>query len=251
MKLNEARIAVIDTETTGLDPVSDRIVEIGVATGRLDAWPAYQEWLVHPGREIPLEAAVIHGITDAMVAGAQPYEEIIPLIDELLAGCDVVAAYNWPFDRAFMVAGALRANPCGFRWPCCPFDFDVLTAYRRLFKFARGKRLCDAMNQLGIPASGFHRVQGDIYGTWAVFARLAGLGCRRVGDQVVTFGEMELADLSAWWEAEAEAQFRDYAAWCERSGRPEPTKNLSVSEVVARMATGAEVTSEGDGGEGR
>lgn len=63
---------VIDTETTGLDPKKDKIVEIAVIKVKdgkiIDRWSSFLDW----GVPIPAEATAIHGITDEMVKGNDP-----------------------------------------------------------------------------------------------------------------------------------------------------------------------------------
>src|SRR3712207_5550711 len=61
----------VDTETTGLDPRTARVIEIGavaVAGGSLQE-EAFQTLVAIPG-PIPTEAVAVHGITDADLAGA-------------------------------------------------------------------------------------------------------------------------------------------------------------------------------------
>ena len=63
-----AGLAVVDVETTGLNPATDRIIEIGVVTlderGNVEG-----EWtsLINP--ECPVSAQFVHGITDDDVRG--------------------------------------------------------------------------------------------------------------------------------------------------------------------------------------
>ncbi len=69
MPLAALEAIVLDTETTGLDVRSARIIEIGLH-GRHVAL----DWsrLVHPGAPIPERSSAIHGIDDAAVADAAP-----------------------------------------------------------------------------------------------------------------------------------------------------------------------------------
>ena len=76
--------AVVDVETTGLNPRTDRILEIGIVTADGSGRPT-GEWssLVNPGR--PVAATVVHGLTDADVADAPPIAEVLPRVTALLA----------------------------------------------------------------------------------------------------------------------------------------------------------------------
>lgn len=100
------RAAVVDTETTGTDPSSDRVIELAVvvfeycrATGAVGRVLGRYDGLEDPGVPIPPESTAIHGITDAMVAG-QRFDEAE--IARLLDGVAVVIAHNAGFDRKFL-----------------------------------------------------------------------------------------------------------------------------------------------------
>ena len=92
--------AVLDLETTGLDPAC-RVVEIAVV--RLDRHGAPQDaWhsLVNPG--IPIPNAAVHGIDDARVAEAPPFARIAASLARLLAGQVLVAHNLVGFDRPIL-----------------------------------------------------------------------------------------------------------------------------------------------------
>ena len=103
------REVLLDTETTGLDPLAGhRILEIcclelrnHVPTGRV------LHRLIDPGRDIDPEAERIHGFNRAALIGKPAFAEIV---DELLAflGDDPIVAHNAPFDLAFLNAELAR-----------------------------------------------------------------------------------------------------------------------------------------------
>lgn len=94
-------VVVIDTETTGLAPSRDRIVELaGVkyAGGRpVEVFRSF----VNPEREIPEEARKINGITDEMVVSAPVIGEILPSFEDFL-GASTLVAHNLDFDLRFL-----------------------------------------------------------------------------------------------------------------------------------------------------
>ena len=57
-------IVAIDTETTGRDPASDRVVEVACVRWESGRITLQKSWLVNPGRPIPQEAFEVHGISD-------------------------------------------------------------------------------------------------------------------------------------------------------------------------------------------
>lgn len=83
----------LDTETTGLQDDA-RIVDIAVVT---DAGEVLLDTLINPGVPIPAEATEIHGITDAMVAGAPGFAEVLPRLAAAVQGRRVLV-YNLSYD---------------------------------------------------------------------------------------------------------------------------------------------------------
>jgi len=91
--------AVLDTETTGLDASTARIVQIGVlrlAKGKLEA-DAHFERLVDPGLPIPTAASAIHGITNERVIGAPPFAAVIDDF-EAFVGKSILIGHNISYD---------------------------------------------------------------------------------------------------------------------------------------------------------
>ena len=103
------RLAVIDTETTGLKPdLGDRIIDLAIATceyglesGRLYRVVDRYESLEDPEAPIPPEIVRLTGITDAMVRGQRIDEGGVARV---LDRVGVVICHNARFDRAFLEA---------------------------------------------------------------------------------------------------------------------------------------------------
>lgn len=101
--LSELTFAVFDTETTGLLPHKDQVVQLGalrVLNGRIITEEAL-DLLVDPGRPIPAAATRVHGITDAMVAGAPNIDTAARQFHHFARDA-VIVAHNAPFDMAFL-----------------------------------------------------------------------------------------------------------------------------------------------------
>lgn len=86
-------IAFLDVESTGVDPVKDRIIEIGVVV--LSETGKGAEWVqrFNPGMPIPADSTEIHGITDADVADKPPFSDFAHKIARGFIGKDL-AGYN-------------------------------------------------------------------------------------------------------------------------------------------------------------
>lgn len=98
--------AIVDTETTGTDPATDRIIELCVLVFEYSAETGEVAWVsdVYDGLEdpriaIPPQSTAIHGITDEMVSGEALDDEAV---EGLLDGVHWVVAHNAAFDRPLL-----------------------------------------------------------------------------------------------------------------------------------------------------
>lgn len=92
---------VFDTETTGLSPSKDRIVELS-AIRFVDGVPVeIFETFINPEREISPEASAINHITNDMVADAPTISEVLPSF-EAFVGESPLVAHNLGFDIKFL-----------------------------------------------------------------------------------------------------------------------------------------------------
>lgn len=103
-------LAIIDLETTGLNPQKDRIVEISILKVLPDGQTEQRTHRVNPRMSIPPDATAIHHITNADVADEPTFPE---LADELLAfleDCDLCGFNLKRFDLRFLSAEFDRAG---------------------------------------------------------------------------------------------------------------------------------------------
>jgi DNA polymerase-3 subunit epsilon len=103
-------LAVIDLETTGVDPRTDRIVEISVLKVVPGEEPVHKTRRVNPGIPIPPEATQLHRITDADVAGEPPFAKLAAGLLKLLEGCDLCGFNIKRFDLPLLTAEFERAG---------------------------------------------------------------------------------------------------------------------------------------------
>ena len=111
MKLNLRRpIVFFDLETTGLNPVHDRIVEISALKINVDGKEEQKTWLVNPGCPIPPETTAIHHISDDDVKDCPSFKELAPAIVKFFGSSDI-AGYNIiKFDVPMLMEELIRAN---------------------------------------------------------------------------------------------------------------------------------------------
>lgn len=167
--LTEVAAVVLDTETTGLDVDSDRIVAVGAVCvhGGHVFQAAAIDRLVAPGVPIPRQSIAVHGITDAMVRDAPP----IPVLLEELASLfenRVVVGYQIGFDLAVLAAEARRT---GHPWTP-PRSLDVLRLLAALDPRSPEQDLDRVAERLGVTTAGRHTALGDALMTAEVFVRL-------------------------------------------------------------------------------
>lgn len=108
------RALVLDLETSGLDPMSAEVVEIGwviVEEGGLV--PPPRSTLVKPNYHIPAECTAIHHITDAMVEASPSFVDAIALLEPEFETVTHYVAHNIEFERTFL-DGMIPERP----WIC-------------------------------------------------------------------------------------------------------------------------------------
>ncbi|MDE2483236.1 MAG: 3'-5' exonuclease [bacterium] len=137
------RFAVIDVETTGLNPAVDRVVEIAcvaIDDDRIvDRWQSF----IDPKVPIPARATAIHGITDDDVAGAPTLPDALRQLHPLVRG-RTLAAHNAGFDLRFLAALRPTHAICTMRLarhlvPQAPnFKNQTLRAYLDVDRFVDG-----------------------------------------------------------------------------------------------------------------
>lgn len=92
---------VFDTETTGLSPAKDRILEIGAIKFKDGAPVEKFHTYINPGRPIPEDASAINKITDEMVSDSPTISQILPTFEAFLGESPLVA-HNMEFDLKFL-----------------------------------------------------------------------------------------------------------------------------------------------------
>ena len=206
----DARLAVVDVETTGLND-DDRIVELAVVIGERGVVVDTKHWLLNPGRPIPPEATAVHRIRDVDVARAPTFAEIAVEVGEALEGA-IPAAFNAPFDRKFVEREWRAAS-----LPRAPFFLapetqwlDPLVWARQLQKYEKGKKLGDVARRLGIDAGEAHRATADAEAALRVIHAFA-----RNRNLPEAYGALVARQVEL-----AAAQEADFAAWKARNPRP-------------------------------
>ena len=157
-------LVLVDLETTGANPVEDRITEIAVM--RVERGRVVECWqsLVNPGRRIPALIQRIIGITDDMVADAPAFAELADHVRTLLDG-SVFVAHNARFDYGFIRNEYARIGE--------QFEAPVLCTVklsRALYPEYHKHGLDALIERHGFVCDARHRAMGDADVLWQ-FAR--------------------------------------------------------------------------------
>jgi DNA polymerase III subunit epsilon len=99
-----------DLETTGTDVVNDRIVELSYLKVHPDGREESRTWLINPGRPIPPETTLIHGISDDDVRDAPNFNQIAQTLANEFEGCDFAGFNSNKFDLPLLAEEFLRTN---------------------------------------------------------------------------------------------------------------------------------------------
>lgn len=154
---------VLDLETTGFSPVTEKITEIGIMKlqdGKvIDKFSCF----VNPEKPIPARVIEVTNITDDMVRNAETIEQVFPKMLEFIKG-SVLVAHNAGFDVGFLKH---NARVLGY-----DFDFtylDTLSLAQEIFPDFKTYKLGRIAKNLGIKVEVAHRALDDVDTTVKVF----------------------------------------------------------------------------------
>jgi DNA polymerase-3 subunit epsilon/ATP-dependent DNA helicase DinG len=149
----------LDLETTGLSPERDAILEVG-AVKYVDGAPVETfDTLLNPGRPIPYEVTLITGISNEMVIGKPPFEQVAPALRRFVGPAPIVGQ-NIAFDLGFLRRhGLFVENPTYDTWELASVLAPGLPSYS----------LGSLALHFGIPSPNGHRALNDAEVTAQLF----------------------------------------------------------------------------------
>lgn len=111
MKLNLKKpLIVFDLETTGLDMVKDRIIQISYIKVSPDGTETRKNLFVNPEKEIPAEVIALTGISNEDVKDAPTFKQLAATLDKEFTGCDFAGYNSNHFDIPMLAEEFLRAG---------------------------------------------------------------------------------------------------------------------------------------------
>ena len=103
-------LVFFDLETTGINIVKDRIVEISYVKVFPNGKEETKTRRINPGMPIPPESTAIHGITDEDVKDCPTFKEIAKSLATQIEGCDLAGYNSNRFDIPMLAEEFLRAG---------------------------------------------------------------------------------------------------------------------------------------------
>ena len=150
MKLNLKKpLIIFDLETTGLDFIKDRIIQMSYIKVSPDGTEVRKNLFVNPGRPIPQEVVELTGISDEDVKDAPTFKQLAATLEQEFTGCDFAGYNSNHFDVPMLAEEFLRAG--------IDFDFnkcrliDAQTIFMKMerrnlaaaYKFYCGRKMED------------------------------------------------------------------------------------------------------------
>ncbi len=103
-------LVFFDLETTGINIVKDRIVEISYVKVHPNGKEESKTRRINPGMPIPAESTAIHGISDEDVKDCPTFKEIAKSLAAQIEGCDLAGFNSNRFDIPMLAEEFLRAG---------------------------------------------------------------------------------------------------------------------------------------------
>ncbi len=148
MKLHLTKpLVIFDLETTGLDLVNDRIIQISFIKVYPDGKEERGDYLVNPEKPIPSEISALTGISDADVANAKTFKQLSSELEAKFKGCDFAGFNSNHFDIPLLAEEFLRSG-IDFDFAKCRL-IDVQTIFHKMerrnlaaaYKFYCGRKM--------------------------------------------------------------------------------------------------------------
>lgn len=167
MKLNLKKpLVVFDLETTGLDMVKDRIIQMSYIKVMPDGSETRKNLYVNPGMPIPEEVVALTGISDEDVKNAPTFKQLAANLQKEFEGCDFAGYNSNRFDVPMLAEEFLRAG-IDFDFSKCRL-IDAQTIFHKMerrnlaaaYKFFCGRKMEDDFTA--------HRADEDTEATYRV-----------------------------------------------------------------------------------
>ncbi|WP_244205281.1 exonuclease domain-containing protein [Streptomyces bobili] len=247
MKFTEIRRLAWDTETTGPNPLEDRIVTAAIVVrggGRDDR---LFSWLINPGVPIPAEASEVHGITDAMVQadGQDPKTALDEIATNLVRAIEwgmPIVAFNQSFDWSILYYDLLRNGLPTVEQRVGLNTLPLLDPHvidKQVDKYVKGsgmRKLKPTAERYGVELEDWHTAEAD-----ALAALLIAEAQFERHPRLNNMGPQQLFAAQKSWRAEQQAGLQKWfrtRATAEQGGDPAKVIDGSWPLIPAQRAAG-------------
>ena len=150
MRLNLTKpLVVFDLETTGLDLVKDRVIQISYIKVFPDGREERKNYFVNPGKPIPQEVTDLTGISNDDIKDSPTFKELSSLLYNDFKGCDFAGFNSNHFDIPMLAEEFLRVG-VDFDFSACKL-IDAQTIFHKMerrnlaaaYKFYCGRKMED------------------------------------------------------------------------------------------------------------
>lgn len=168
MKYEDEMFAVVDLETTGSSyRKGGRIIQVGITLVKEDRVVQEYDFMVNPGKKIPVVIENLTGISNRDVQAAPYFEDVADYIFNLLNGCTFVA-HNINFDYRFLNQSFRDIGLPELTIP----GIDTVELTKVLFPTLDSYRLSDLSKFFGFSHENIHDAAGDARATAELFILL-------------------------------------------------------------------------------
>jgi DNA polymerase-3 subunit epsilon len=243
----EVRKTSWDTETTGPNPLEDRIVTAAFIVRGGGHPDRVFSWLIDPGVPIPPEATEVHGITDAMVQddGRDPkvaLDEIASTLAAAITHGMPVIAFNQCFDWSILHYDLARHGLDSVHERVGPGPLPLLDPHvidKQCDKYVKGtgmRKLKPTAERYGVELEDWHTAEAD-----ALAALLIAEAQFEKYPQLNSYGPQQLFAAQKAWRAEQQAGLQKWfrtKATAEQGGAPDKVIDGSWPLVPAQRGEG-------------
>lgn len=230
-----APLAVLDIETTGLNPARDHILEIAIyrlTPYHVPPFSSALNTLVQPTGPVAEWGQDIHGIVPADVSDAPSFEEIAALIVEGVAGA-IVVAHNAVFDIGFLRHNFQKMD-IDFDVPfICTQELPGALGLGPAQKHGSGPSMAGLCQYFNVSRTNAHTARGDAQ---ALAFAMMGMWTTMINNGITTYGELAALSLTGFGQSFAKEPMRArIAARCLSSGRPKIRGGVLESNVAQEV----------------
>jgi len=223
------RFVYYDTETTGLRPETEKIIELAFYDPEREKT---KSWFINPKKPIPAEATAVHNITDAMVQDAPTFDIVAQEMVEFLDGdVALVAHNNISFDKRFLEAEFKNAD---IALP--DYQYIDTLHWARKYRPDLPRHTLQYLREIyGVEANQAHRALDDVIVLHKVFSKMI--------DDISCDGVIELLkkrnEKTMPWGKHQGKELKDvpkgYIQWLHKSGAFEREENQTLFEEFSKL----------------